>query len=114
MLSVGSVGQRLSSRAENHLCERSTWITFLLESQVTKPTLQTQQKLMRTEIQTLRDMGMSWKIAHKGTVAWEKGCFRSFTNYYFAFPLFPTGKVTRKSRVAFKKKPKKKNLLTRK
>lgn len=62
---------------------------------------------MRTEIQALRDMGTSWKVTesvHRGTVAWEKGRFRSFTNYYLAFPLFPTGKVTRKSRVAFKKK----------
>lgn len=104
MLSVGSAGHRLSSRAENHLCERSVWIIFLLESKVTKPTLQTQQKLMRTEIQALRDMGTSWKVTesvHKGTVAWEKGRFRSFTNYHFAFPLFPTGKATRKSRVVF-------------
>lgn len=56
-------------------CERSIWITLLLESKAAEPTLQTLQKLMSTEIQTLRDMGLSqnatesaasaavWKIA---------------------------------------------------
>ncbi len=37
-------------------CERSIWITLLLENKAAEPTLQTLQKLMRTKIQPLRDM----------------------------------------------------------
>lgn len=48
---VNSVGQKFSSRAENHLCQKSMWIILLKESKAAEPTLQTLQKLMRTEIQ---------------------------------------------------------------
>lgn len=76
---MDSGGQRLGGRAENHLCARSTWLVLLLESKVAEPTLQTQQKLMRTEIQTLRDMlpaRMLLNHVHRRAVAlWENGGF---------------------------------------
>lgn len=98
-LSVNSVGQKFSSRAENHLCERSMWIILLLESKAAQPTLQTLLKLMRTEIQALRDMGLSQNATesvHRRTAAvWGNGCFcsTSVTDYYCALQTFPVGRM---------------------